>query len=283
MRYNESVKKKYFPRITLSFWESIIFGLLILVTAGYIIYLKLPSKNKEVFVEASIQRADWWSSNVLTPTKLLDDIDNKSTDKDGQLTVSELRYFMGELKGWEYSPDNSFGIIRFKISADRRGDELFYKDQELLIGNPLDVNIGQTRLALLITRVQDNEFVDNYKHKLITVKVYQKREEIIKNFKKGVSFKDNNGFVYATITDLAVTKHNKSVTDQWGNVLEKLDPIFFDALIEIDMLVEENNNRLVGYDGRPITNAGRYIFNHPFLYNIDGWIIDVKDLPVSDN
>ena len=118
MRYNRLMKRLISSFFTLSYLEKIILGLLIVTTLGYIVYLKIPPREKTVYVEANIKPADWWRSNALIPTTILENLHVGSKDKDMRLEVTELRYFVGELKGWEYYQNNSIGIIRFKILAN---------------------------------------------------------------------------------------------------------------------------------------------------------------------
>lgn len=276
MRYNRLMKKYISPFFTLSFLEKLVLGLLIVATAGYIIYLKIPPREKTVYVEANIQPADWWRSNALIPTSILENLQVGSQDKDGHLEITELRYFFGELKGWEYYQNNSIGIIRFKILADERINKLFYDNQELLSGNPLVVELDKTKLELLITKVKDSQFTDDYKHIALTVKVFTQKEELIKHFKEGTEFKDNNGFTYAKIVDVIIEHSRDSVTDQWGNLLERRDPLLYDAILKIDTLVQEEGNKMIGYDGRPTAIGSRFVFNHPLLRSFEGWIIDAQ-------
>lgn len=276
MSYKKIMRKSIVSLFTLSFLEKITLGLLVLATLGYIIYLKIPPREKTVYVEANIQPADWWRSNALIPTAILENLHVGSKDKGLRLEITELRYFVGELKGWEYYQNNSVGIIRFKISADERNNKLFYENQELLSGNPLVVELDNTKLELLITKIKDSQFTDNYKHITLSVKVFTQREELVKHFKEGTELKDNNGFVYAKIVDVTIEHSRDSVTDQWGNLLERRDPLLYDAILKIDTLVQEEGNKMIGYDGRPTAIGSRFVFNHPTLRSFEGWIIDAQ-------
>jgi hypothetical protein len=269
------MKRTFYPFFTLSFLEKFILALLIIATAGYIVYLKIP-RQKTVYIETNIQPADWWRSNALIPTAILENLHVGSKDKNQHLEITDLRYFFGETKGWEYYKNNSIGMIRFKISANEHNNVLFYENQELLSGNPLSVELDNTKLELLITKVQDNRITDNYKHITLTVKVYTQKEELIKHFKEGTEFKDNNGFTYAKIVDVTIENSQDSVADQWGNLLERRDPILYDLILKIDTLVQEEGTKLVGYDGRPTSMGSRFVFNHSTLRNFEGWIIDAQ-------
>lgn len=276
MRYNKLMKKTISSFFTLSYLEKLVLSLLIVATVSYVVYLKIPPGKKTVYVEANIQPADWWRSNALIPTSILENLQVGMKDKNMHLEVTELRYFLGELKGWEYYQNNSIGIIRFKILADERNNKLFYQNQELLSGNPLVVELKNTKLEVLMTKVKDSQFTDDYKHSVLTVKVFTQKEEFIRHFKEGIAFKDNNGFTYAKIVDVTTEKSPVSATDQWGNLLQRRDPLLYDVTLKIDALVQQEENKMIGYDGRPIAMGSRFVFSHPLLRSFEGFIIDVQ-------
>ena len=265
----------------LSRLEIIFIGVVSLLAFGYIAYLKLSPAITPIHLEARIQRADWWSSKGWVPTYLLSHITSGSSTADGQVSVDHIRYFYKKSLGSsvEYTEvdDKSFGLIRLKIQAEKTGDRYLYQGQELLIGNPLRMALENTQLELLISDISDQPFHEAHTPINITVKVYDKRPELITNFKKGLELSDNNGTAYATINNVSVTPSLITTTDQLGNTHLRQNPLNFDVIANIEVLTTKRAGQTLGYDGSIIEVGSRFIFNHPLLGRADGWIIDIPD------
>lgn len=279
MKINKIVKfakKKLLPALSLSFFEVFIIVIVLLTTLGYILFLKTATKESVIFVETSIQKADWWRTDTLIPTKLLKSLKTGSTDQSHRLKITHIRYFIGELKDWEHSDDRSMGVIQFEVESDRQNQKLFYKNQELLVGNPINVEVNQAKLELLITKIQETPFLNEFKHRKVLVKLYERREEMVSHFKKGIELKDNNGFVYGKIISVNKEYSPKTTTDQWGNVMLRKDPKLFDIIVELDLLTTQEGERNVNYDGSPVAVGKPFEFNHPLLDSTNALIIDIQ-------
>lgn len=273
-------QRKYFnsfSSILSAPFEYVLIGLLLLTAFLYIIFLKTSSKNQIVYVEVSVQRADWWRTPTLIPTKLLTHITKGSTDDRKLLSVEYIRYFIGLKETWETDNDNkSVGTMLLKINASRHNEKLYYANQEILIGNPLALDISQSRLETLITNIWDKKPNDEFVHATIKIKTWTKVEELVSHFKQGQELTDNTGFVYGKI--LNVTKESAPVShpDMHGDAILSKDPLVFNATIDLDVLVKSHNGTLIGYDGRPVTIGHQFVLNNPLLYDSEFFIIGIE-------
>lgn len=271
--------RKFFGKIKkkLSFYEILVYSVLFILTAGYVVYLKTASTKETIYVRASIQRPDWWQSDTHIPRELLSSIKVGEADDSEKLKVVEFKHFISEQKDWEnYTTDRSIGRIQFQIEATKQPGKYLYKDQELFIGNPLIVILGNTRLELLITDIEKQMIKDDYTKKRITVKVYSKFIEEVNHIKEGMELKDNDGFVYAKVLSVNLDHSLINTVDQWGKPHLEKDALKYDVYIVIETLAQEKDSRLIGYDDRTIGIGKAFIFNSPQLDNIGGWIVEIN-------
>ena len=271
--------KKFFVKRSnyyVSLFNIFVLGLIAISLTGYVVYLKSSVKTT-IFVEASIQRPDWWQTTTHIPSELLSSVKAGDTDIAGGLKVEEMKYFIAREPDWSVAANDKFiGRMQFQVNATKRGQKLYYEEQELLIGNPFVATIGNTRLELLITNLSDHKIVLEYVPRKISVRVYSKYPEQISGIKQGMEIKDNNGFTYAKVLKVEMELSRMTTTDQFGITHKQRDPWKYDLNLEIETLAREENSRIVGYDGRTIAIGKSFVFNSPYFDDIGGWIMDIN-------
>ncbi|MBP9758825.1 hypothetical protein KBD45_03950 [Candidatus Dojkabacteria bacterium] len=256
-----------------------------LVTAlvvAYVLKLKFPHLSKTtVYVAANLQRADWWSSARWMPTELLSGINNGTLSSDGNIVVSEIRFFPTDEETWNKVKNRSFGFVILTIQADNRQNKFTYNNQELYAGNPLSIVINNKKLELLITEVQSTPITDNFAYYKFDSILYGNRIEYIKNYHVGQKLYDNNQKEYLEI--IAVNKIPSKLTtnDQYGNPHLVNDPILYDTYLTSKVLAKETNGTLKAYDGSLLEINKSFVFNSPQLGRIQGWITDVQTTPLD--
>ncbi len=251
--------------------------MLLFLTLGYIIFLKTSTASELVYINASIQRPEWWQSGSDYPREILSKIKAGDKDSSGAVKVVDIKYFAGETKDWQTnSYDKTIGRIQFEISATRQGQKLFYNSQELYIGNPLVIEIGRTRMELLITNIENEKIKEDFTKKIVVAKIYDKYLEEVSFIKPGFEIKDNNGFTYAVVKSTSVEHEPFTSFDQFGKTHMEKNPWKYNLTLEIESLVEETDYRVIGYDGRSLGIGKSFNLNSPLYDGIQTKIIDIN-------
>ncbi len=257
-------------------FEVSLFLIIFLTFICYVFFVKVTSKRSTVYVETSIQKGDFYQQSPIS-VHIFDGVKINDQSPDKLIKITGLFLFL-EKKDWQLSDESSYiGRVRFAITATKNNGNYFYKEQELLAGNPMTVDIDNRKLDLIITRVQDKDFDDSgYQYKTITVKIYSKRLESIDKFHKDLEFKDGNGKVYAKILDVQRAPSPMVTVDQLGNSYLKDDPLNYDVSIELQVLAKQEGSLLNAYDGRKLALDERFFFNDPFFINTYAYILNIQ-------
>lgn len=248
-------------------------GLLGFVTLSYVYYLKTSFVTKDVYVKAKVLSA---KEEETVPYFLVDSLNKMKVDDTKKVEILKMKYFIFDPKEWMINDNLANLSVFLKIKAEERGKKMFFDGQELSIGYPLHLSLSQRKIDLRIEDVSGSEIQEDYKKINIKVKLWAKQKELIAFLQKGVELKDNNGFTYATITQIDKTPAVSSVGNSSGQLVMAVDPLSFDLILHIQTLAKVYNDRIEGYDGKLITTGARFVFNHPLLYKLDGYVIDVQ-------
>lgn len=257
------------------FYELFIIFLLLLVSGGYVVMMKKGKSEKTVYVRASLEKADWWSSHLKVPSLLLSNLPIPSTDSSGKATMLDLKYFFAEHPDWEKEKYSSIGSALIEIKAQFRDSQLKFDSQDLLIGNPLVITLSNYRFEFLITDIFDSEPKYDYQDILIEAKIYSVEPEYYRHIKSGMILSDNLGRKYGELVNVQLKDAVMINVDQWGNSLLRYHPRNKDVFINIRVKARKDHGVWIGYDERPIMIVGQLVLNNPVLKNIDAWITNI--------
>ncbi|MEO6728877.1 MAG: hypothetical protein ABIM99_03060 [Candidatus Dojkabacteria bacterium] len=257
--------------------ETALLGVILISFISYIIFLKTTSQNKVLYIEASIQGVGEQMNSAI-PAALLTGIDVGDENATKTLKVTDIRIFMERQKSWELSNANNYiGRIQLALKAEGKKDNYSYAGQELKVGNSLTINLKNRNLVFLITKVESAPIPEEtYSNKVITVRLYNKRTDIIAKLKAGLTFKDNLGKEYIKFLELDKINSPMTTTDQHGSPYLKVDPLSYDITIKVLTLVKYTREGMTGYDGRPISIGSGFYFNDPLFILLDSYVIDVE-------
>lgn len=259
--------------------DVLIIALIILSVAGYIFHLKTASQTRTVFVEAKLQRADWWSSRNFVLTELIAPLTVDSYDQTGTAQITSARFFPKiNRSDWQEVENKSIGTLTMQIEALVENGHLFYQGQELLIGNPLNLTIGGGKFELLLTKVQtEKPLQPQFIPKSIIVRVYNRPKEYYRYYQPQMTLTDHAGNIYATLLSTKLENTVINTVDQFGQTHRSQDKVNYDVIAEVSVLVEEGTSPLQAYDGTRVEMGAPFIFHHPLLGRFEGYITDIID------
>lgn len=279
---NTTKSKKKSPFIKI-LGQYFIVAVITFLTLGYIWKLKFPSTEAvPLYVIAQLQPANWWSTSDWMPTTIVSNLDGQSTTDDGKITINELKYFISTEETWNKVKNKSFGSLYLTIESTNRSGKWLYKNQEILIGNPLSIVINNTKVDLLISHLEFTPIINDYQSYTFKSTIYNVGKEFIENYKAGEVVIDNNNHTYLEILSVEILPAKITTTDQFGTPHLAYDPLKKDVYITAKILAKTINNTIETYDGSLLETGQEFIFNSSRLSRLTSWITSVNTTPVSE-
>ncbi len=274
------LRKKIFKYINWFDWVVLLSGLILLLG----VFLLFYRKNEEVKISVKLTDTNplysWnYPSYSYSTNFKIGDSDRNALGE----TVAQI------IKVDSFDVDEKrqalFLDLKVKATYDSRTKLYYFRGKPLVYGSEIDLKFQNSVFKGIVTKDPSTFSKSSKDSKFTTVKFIIRgvneqetpiEPKVIESLTKGRKILDSNGNVLVEIVNSQISPALRIVVTDSGDVLQRFDPFYKDATLDLRIKVKKDADKLYIYDDIPLRVGLR--LNLPFdRLIVNGTFIEISD------
>lgn len=235
--------------------------LILSILAG-LLWIRTSRKSQWINLRLVVSNDDWWWEGSPPQWWYAEELvagqssRNSFGEKIAEITDVES-FDIGEYRR------RIFVELKVKGTYDKRREAYLFNYQPIQIGKSLDLTFGKYNVRGIVTYI-DATFQE-YKPRVIEVKLSAVRPWVSDSFKEGLQMKDTSGRTLAEILSVSISPSRVERVTELGNEVEKTFPgyLFDEVILRVQILTFQSGGVDYFVDRAAIKAGNRIWFQFP--------------------